>query len=62
MPKQLHPTFQSILENALNVQIERERKIARPLPIGRDAYLELHESRAELQRQYNGGYGRGAWF
>ena len=52
MNKQLHPTFQTILNNALNIQIERERK--QPKERQRETYLEWHESREELQYLNNG--------
>ena len=58
----LHPTFQSILENALSLQIEREKK-SKPLRhTNHEDYLEYHENAEELQLKSNGGYGRGPWF
>jgi hypothetical protein len=58
MAKQIHPLFQEILDNALNVQIERERnKITPPKQRNPWLYMEQHESAEELQELCD-GYGR----
>jgi len=58
----LHPIFQKILENALNVQIERERnKIVKPREWHPETYLEFHESREELGIIHS-DYGQRGWF
>jgi len=58
----LHPTFQKILENALNVQIEREhKKVVQPKQRSPWKYMEEHESKEELGIKHN-DYLMGGWF
>lgn len=62
MNNNLHPTFQQILENALNVQIEREhKKVVKPKQRNPWKYMEEHESREELQVRHS-DYGMRGWF
>lgn len=62
MTKQLHQTFQQILENALNVQIEREhKKVVQAKQRSPWQYMEEDETAEELGIKHN-DYLVGGWF
>lgn len=51
--------IQELIENALSVQIERERnKLAHPREFHPEKYMEIHESRQELGEEYREYGGR----